>query len=138
MRRRLQPRPGPATASASPSPSPSLLAQLPLGGRSIFPRYRVVAYYGSTGGSALGVLGKGTPEQAAAAILHAAAPYAAYCRPVQPAMELIANVAQAHAGADGTYSYRSRTRPSPATWRRPAGTRCCCCSTCSPDGRTSA
>jgi len=53
-----------------------------------------------------GVLGKGTPEQAAAAILHAAAPYAAYCRPVQPAMELIANVAQAHAGADGTYSYR--------------------------------
>jgi len=101
---------GPATASASPSPSPSpspkLLAQLPLGGRSIFPRYRVVAYYGSTGGSALGVLGKGTPEQAAAAILHAAAPYAAYGRPVQPAMELIAAVAQAHAGADGTYSYR--------------------------------
>ncbi len=82
------------------------MAQLPLGGRSIFPKFRVVAYYGSTGGSALGVLGKGTPEQAAAAIIRAAAPYAAYGRPIQPAMELIATVAQAHPGVDGSYSYR--------------------------------
>ncbi len=96
----------PPTPSPSPSPSIKPLAQLPLGGRSIFPKFRVVAYYGSTGGSALGVLGKGTPEQAAAAITRAAAPYAAYGRPIQPAMELIATVAQSHPGVDGSYSYR--------------------------------
>ena len=98
----------PPTPSPSPSSSPSIkpLAQLPLGGRSIFPKFRVVAYYGSTGGSELGVLGKGTPEQAAAAITRAATPYAAYGRPIQPAMELIATVAQAHPGVDGSYSYR--------------------------------
>jgi len=66
----------------------------------------VVAYYGSTGGSALGVLGRGTPEQAAAALTRAAAPYAAYGRPVQTAMELIATVAQSRPGVDGSYSYR--------------------------------
>jgi len=90
----------------TPSPLTKPLAQLPLGGRSIFPKFRVVAYYGSTGGSALGVLGKGTPEQAAAAITRAAAPYAAYGRLIQPAMELIATVAQGHPGVDGSYSYR--------------------------------
>lgn len=100
--------PGTAPSIRRPTPSPSTkpVAQLPRGGRSIFPKFRVVAYYGSTGGSTLGVLGKGTPEQAAAAIIGAAAPYAAYGRPIQPAMELIATVAQAHPGVDGSYSYR--------------------------------
>ena len=97
---------GGAPASATPTPTPAPLAVLPLGGRVLFPRYRIVAYYGSVGGKALGVLGKGTPEQAAVAIEKAARPYARYGKPVQPAMELIATVAQAKPGADGTYSYR--------------------------------
>src|SRR5688572_3663371 len=59
---------GPATPSAAPTPAPSPsgppapLAQLPLGGRTIFPAYRVVAYYGTAGNPVLGVLGEGTPE----------------------------------------------------------------------------
>jgi hypothetical protein len=94
-----QPRPstGPASGSAAGP-------QLPLGGRTILPTYRVVAYYGAPFNSGLGVLGQGTPDQAAAAIARTAAGYRGYGRPVQPAMELIATVAQGSPGADGDYS----------------------------------
>ncbi|KJE24602.1 hypothetical protein FF36_00976 [Frankia torreyi] len=78
--------------------------QLPMGGRTLLPRFRIVAHYGSAGGGALGVLGEGTPEQAAQRVLAAAAPFAAGGRPVQPAMELITTVASASPGADGLYS----------------------------------
>ncbi|WP_063822662.1 MULTISPECIES: hypothetical protein [Frankia] len=78
--------------------------QLPMGGRTLLPRYRIVAHYGSVGGGALGVLGEGTPEQAAQRVLAAAAPFAAGGRPVQPAMELITTVASASPGPDGLYS----------------------------------
>jgi len=77
---------------------------LPRGGRQILPRFRVVAYYGAPGTPALGQLGAGTPDQAAAAIEHQAAAYAQFGRPVQPAMELIATVAQGSPGKDGLYS----------------------------------
>jgi len=90
--------------SASPSPSPAPLAQLPVGGRTIFPRYRVVCYYGGAAGGALGVLGEGTPAQAGPRLLKAAAPFKTATRPVLPAFELITTVAQAHPGADGDYS----------------------------------
>lgn len=93
-------------ASASVSSAAAAVKQLPLGGRSIFPAYRVVAYYGSSSGDSLGVLGKGTPRQAAAAIEKTARGYAPFGRTVQPAMELIVTVAQASAGKDGTYSQR--------------------------------
>ncbi|MCL9796269.1 hypothetical protein, partial [Frankia sp. AgKG'84/4] len=78
--------------------------RLPMGGRSLLPTYRIVAHYGSVGGGALGILGQGTPEQAAQRVLTAAAPFGAGDRPVQPAMELIATVASASPGADGLYS----------------------------------
>ncbi len=77
--------------------------QLPMGGRTLLPHFRIVAHYGSVGGGALGVLGQGTPEQAAQRVLAAAAPFAAGGRPVQPAMELITTVASASPGADGLY-----------------------------------
>ena len=102
-----------ASPSASPSPSPSpsatqaprSLAQLPRGGRAIFPRYLVVAHYGTAGTGALGVLGEGTPDQAGRRLLAAAAPFTkASGRPVLPAFELIASIAQRKPGADGTYS----------------------------------
>lgn len=99
-----------ATPSSSPSPSASPppaapLAQLPRGGRSIFPRYLVVAHYGTAGTGALGVLGEGSPEQAGRRLLAAAAPFAkASGRPVLPAFELIASIAQRAPGADGSYS----------------------------------
>jgi hypothetical protein len=70
----------------------------------IFPRYRVVAYYGGAGGPGLGVLGAGTPDQAAAAVAQQAQLFATPTRPVQPALELIATVALPEPGPDGTYS----------------------------------
>lgn len=100
----------PATTPPSPSPSPSPtptprpLPQLPLGGRRIFPNYRVVAYYGGDGGPGLGVLGAGTPDEAAAAVARQAQLFVTPRRPVQPALELIATVALPSPGPDGTYS----------------------------------
>lgn len=100
------------TPSASPTPSPSLspLAQLPVGGRVIFPRYRVVCYYGGAGTAALGVLGQGTPDQAAQNLLAAARPFSTPTRPVLPAFELITVVAQAHPGPAGDYA--AQTAPA--------------------------
>jgi hypothetical protein len=78
--------------------------ELPRGGRKILGHYRVVAYYGAAGAPALGVLGSTSPEDAAKAIIHRAKPFKRYHLPVQPAMELLATVAQASPGADGDYS----------------------------------
>lgn len=98
-----------ATPTASTSPTPSLVPTkrpvLPGGGRSIFPEHTVVAYYGSGSGPLLGVLGEGTPTQAAAKLLKAAAPFGpASGRPVLPAFEFIASVAQRSPGDNGVYS----------------------------------
>jgi len=71
---------------------------------SIVPRLRVVAFYGGPDGPGLGVLGAGTPEQAAAAVAAQAAAFAGFGRAVQPAMELLASVAQDAPGPEGTYS----------------------------------
>ena len=98
------PSPSPST-SPSPSPSPAPLAQLPRGGRSIFPAHVVVMSYGTARTPVLGVLGEGTPDQAAKALQARAKPFqAASGRPVLPAFELITTIAQRSPGADGTYS----------------------------------
>jgi hypothetical protein len=96
--------PSVTTSSSTPTPPVTDTVLLPRGGRHIFPRFRVVAYYGVPGNPELGVLGAGTPEQIAAAVERQAAQYAGYGRPVLPAMELIATVAQAAPGPDGDYS----------------------------------
>ncbi len=89
----------PTTTTTEPPP------ELPRGGgREIFPAHRVVAYYGNPGTAALGVLGETPPEEAAARVEEAAAPFATPDRPVLPAMELIVTVAQASPGSDGDYS----------------------------------
>ena len=88
--------------------------QLPRGGRRIFPRYRVVAFYGAPQDPQLGELGIGTPRHAAAKLTRQARPYAAGGRPVLPAMELITDVASYAPGDDGLY----RTRQSDAVIRR--------------------
>ncbi|GGK91211.1 hypothetical protein [Mangrovihabitans endophyticus] len=94
---------GPAPATTSPSPTPTPPPQLPLGGREIFPEYRVVAYYGTAGTASLGVLGEGKPDTMLPKLRKAAAGFAGD-RTVQVAYELIATVAQAGAGKDGDYS----------------------------------
>jgi len=78
--------------------------QLPPGGRTILGSYRVVAYYGGPGGPALGALGNAPPERMAKVIAARARQFAGYGLPVQPAMELIASVAQAGPGPDHLYS----------------------------------
>ena len=108
---RQQPTAGaaPSSRARSSAPAPVWVTHLPDGGQTILPRLRVVAYYGGPDGPALGVLGAGTPEHAAAAVTARAKAYAGYGRPVQPAMELLATVAQASPGKNGTYSRAVRT-----------------------------
>lgn len=86
---------------------PAPLPQLPRGGRVLFPRYRMVAYYGNAESSGLGVLGETSPELAARRLATRARQFATRSRPVLPAFELIVTVAQRSPGPDGTY--RART-----------------------------
>ncbi|QUQ65010.1 hypothetical protein [Kutzneria sp. CA-103260] len=71
----------------------------------MFPQHRVVAYYGTAGTKALGILGQGTPDQAAEAVEKASKGFEAPDKTVQPAMEFIATVADGGPGKDGTYSH---------------------------------
>jgi hypothetical protein len=93
--------PAPAATNAPPKP-----AELPMGGRTLLPAYRVVAYYGAPQDEQLGVLGIGTPAQAARKLAAAALPYRRPGRPVQPALELITTIAAADPGSDGLYRLR--------------------------------
>jgi hypothetical protein len=98
------------TAKAKPKAPP----QLPLGGRTIFPHYRVVAYYGAPQAHSLGALGIGSPDFAARRLRRQAKPYVKKTRPVMLAFELIVDVANAAPGEDGLY----RTRQPNAIIRR--------------------
>ena len=99
-------RAGPA-ASAEP-------VELPRGGRTLLPRFRLVAFYGAPQADELGALGIGTPDRAGRRLLRQARPYRGLGRPVLPVFELIAVVANGSPGPDGAY----RTRQSPAVIRR--------------------
>lgn len=78
-------------------------AQLPGGGRRLFPDRRIVAFYGNPRDAQLGELGIGTPARAARKLLAQAKPYGRKSRPVLPAMELITTVATAAPGPSGEY-----------------------------------
>ena len=99
------PSAGTGASATTPGATPMQPAELPLGGRTIFPRYRVVAYYGSTGGGTLGVLGEKPPDQIVPRLRAAAAPFATADRPIQIAFELIVRVADRHPGRHGVYSH---------------------------------
>jgi hypothetical protein len=86
--------------------------ELPRGGREIFPRYRVVAYYGAPNDQELGALGIGTPRHAVHRLMKQARPYG-HGRRVMPALELITVVA-----SGGSYGGRYSFRQSDATIRR--------------------
>jgi len=82
--------------------------QLPGGGQVLFPAHRLVALYGHPGTPALGALGdQGLPASIARVRRVAAAYRHLSGVPVIPAFEIIATVAQARPGTDGTYSYES-------------------------------
>jgi hypothetical protein len=80
--------------------------QLPRGGRTIFPRFRVVAFYGAPQSRELGALGIGSPAAAARRLARQAKPYARKRRPILPAFELLADVANRDPGSDGLYRTR--------------------------------
>jgi hypothetical protein len=101
--------PSPRTPSSSPPPRPSPtpgptgLAQLPRGGRTIFPRYRLFGYSGGPGSEAFGRLGIGDIDARVREIERRAPAFAAGRRPM-PVLELITVVALDHPGPRGTYS----------------------------------
>jgi hypothetical protein len=94
----------PAGATPSPSSSPPG-AELPRGGREVFPRYRLVGYCGAPGSPSLGRLGIGRLDDRVKEIEKVARGYAADREPL-PVLELIAVVVQAHPGSDGRYRVR--------------------------------
>jgi hypothetical protein len=98
-------RSGSVSASVEPRKPPPL-PELPRGGRKIFPRYRIVAYYGAPQAPALGELGIGKPSVAARKLVAQMSQYRRGGRRLLPAMELIAVVAAGSAQQDGSYSYR--------------------------------
>ena len=97
--------PSPIAAQQAQSPKP-IIVQLPGGGTTLFPRTRVIAFYGAAGTGALGVLGAGAPNAVASRLVAQAHAYAQFERPVIPAMELIATEATSDAGASGFGSLR--------------------------------
>ena len=89
-----------------PKPPP----ELPRGGRKLFPRHRVVAFYGAPQSVELGALGIGTLDQAAKKLLRQMRAYRRGGRHLLPAMELIAVVASRFPEPDNSYSYRQSHR----------------------------
>jgi hypothetical protein len=82
------------TTTAPPPP------ELPRGGRQLFPRYRVVGFYGMQN---LDVLGAAPPDVVARRLLEVARPYARPERPVMPMFELIATIAHPFPTPNGLY-----------------------------------
>jgi hypothetical protein len=81
--------PAPTPSASAPAESATSPAQLPQGGTKLFPAYRVVAYYGTAGTAALGVLGEGSPDRMLPKLRSAARGFAGD-RKIQVAYELIA------------------------------------------------
>ncbi len=98
--------PGPEFAQA-----PALAAQdaaavvAPPTDGPLLPNYRIVTYYGHPHDSNMGIVGEFSMDELAVQLRNEAANYAEAdpSRPVVPAFELIATVAQRVPGADGTY-----------------------------------
>jgi hypothetical protein len=88
--------------------------ELPRGGRSLLPEYRLVGFYGAPQADALGALGIGTPAEAGDRLLEQAAAYDGGQRKVMPVFELLASIASDSPGKDGMY----RTRQPHSVIRR--------------------
>jgi hypothetical protein len=81
--------------------------------RSVFAHRILVAYYGTAGSGALGILGASGPMVMTHRLRVAARPFGTAKRKVQIVYELVASVADSDPGADGNYSHyiaRSQVR----------------------------
>jgi hypothetical protein len=95
---------GGGKGSRSATRTSAKLAQLPGGGRTLLPGHRIVALYGTSGTSALGDLGRGSPTAAARRLRSKLAAYRRTGGPrVLPAFEFVGTVAARAPGPDGAY-----------------------------------
>ncbi len=95
---RSQPTPS-APSRARPAPS--------AGPRSVVANKRIVTYYGNPWAAGMGVLGRYDAETVMAKLREQVAEYAPLSdKPVQPALHMVATVAQAGPGWDGMYRLR--------------------------------
>ena len=116
------PEPGNTAGDAPPAPefaqAPDLSADLAAPvvraptDAALLPDYRMVVFYGHPHDPAMGIVGEHDIEQLAAILREEAANYAAAdpSRPVVPAFEVIATVAQRVPGSDGTYILDTDTK----------------------------
>jgi hypothetical protein len=100
----------PALTGLTALPAPPVsrtvtVPQLPFGGTTIYPGRTLVAYYGTAGTGALGVLGEGSIPEMTMRLRHQAAGYARSDRPADIVYELIVTVADGSPGSDGDYSH---------------------------------
>jgi hypothetical protein len=86
--------------------SKSAVIELPRGGTTILPGYKVVAFYGAPGGDRLGVLGAGSPVAVAERLSDTALDYESLERKILPAFELIATIVHPVPGDDGMFRSR--------------------------------
>lgn len=86
-------------STQSPKPEPQPRARVFAGKRTL------VAYYGTAGTGALGVLGESRPDQIMARLTRAARAFERPGRPVQVVYELIVTIADATPGPDGDFSH---------------------------------
>lgn len=94
----------PPQATPPPQPTPSRVADSPT---ATLAKQRWLAYYGNPWSAQMGVLGELTPSELVRELRRVAGLYQQVSdKPVQPAIHLIATVAQASAGADGMYRMR--------------------------------
>jgi hypothetical protein len=92
----------PATAAMAAA---AAATRLPFGGTTIYPGRTLVAYYGTAGSGALGVLGEASPDRIIGRLRKATAPFGTATRPAYPVFELIVTVADAGPGRDGDYNH---------------------------------
>jgi len=96
----------PAGKGAATPGTPATAATLPGGRSTVFGGGRfLVAYYGTAGTGALGVLGKTSPARMQRQLARAGRAFARKGRPVQLVYELIVSIADRHPGKDGDYSH---------------------------------
>jgi hypothetical protein len=97
----------PDEAAGPRPPKTRLVLPPPLPG-AVLPARRIVSFYGNPLSPTMGILGELTPEQLFPRLRTQAAAYAAAdsSRPVTPALELVAVVAQSEPGPDGLYRLR--------------------------------
>ncbi len=100
------PAPSRAAPTGSAAPRPTASARAPGSVPPDGEGSTLVAYYGTGGTDALGILGRGTPQQAWAAVAKRAKAYDRPGLPAKPVFELIVTVAAADPGAGGKYRNR--------------------------------